>query len=82
MSIGTLTLNEALAELAKLDLNTITKADLEAIVQQVSVQDPVAGPNATTYLYSRPVIFKDPGIAGDEGLSSNQLANAIADFRL
>lgn len=54
MSIGNLTFNEALTELAELmeHSDTITKTELEALVERVSVQDPIAGANATTYLYS------------------------------
>lgn len=54
MSIDNLTYLEALDELTVLleHPETITKAVLESLVERVSVRDPVAGANATTYLYS------------------------------
>ncbi|PYG85606.1 hypothetical protein LY28_03294 [Ruminiclostridium sufflavum DSM 19573] len=54
MSISNLTYIEALAELEQMmgHPENITKASLEALVERVSVVDPVAVQNATIYLYS------------------------------
>ncbi|EKN62894.1 hypothetical protein P9E76_08585 [Schinkia azotoformans] len=53
MSIGNLTFIEAINELSRLmDPEAITKTMLESLVERVSVQDPVAGTNVTTFQYS------------------------------
>ncbi|PYG85604.1 hypothetical protein LY28_03292, partial [Ruminiclostridium sufflavum DSM 19573] len=72
MSVGILTYKEALAELETLMEHSeiLTKAELEQLVKRISVVDPIAGSNATTYLYSGRVC---------DGLSTNDLAKAIGE---
>ncbi len=72
MSIESLSYTEAIAQLTELMSHpeNVTKADLTAIVERVSVVDPQAGPNSTTYLYSGSITA---------GSYSGDLAAAIAE---